>query len=187
MKRLGLLAILCLLTTSLYAQTGQLISGAGSNGPVAVVTADNSVAVSLSATNPTQIVAASTGLSIYVTGFGLTIGTTAATAQTVQFVYGTGTNCATGQTVMTGALSGATLVSSSGDNLPTYVTYGGGVGMVAKTPASQALCLKLTGTQPVGGIVSFAQFFWSEAYDYEAWPLPAFLRRQFKDHLGAVE
>lgn len=131
----------------------------GSNGVATLSMADLSASVSLAAATTTEIIPLAASESIYVTGYGLTISTTGATAQTVQFVYGTGTNCATGATVITGAMTGATLMSSSGVNAPVVITQGGALGAIFQpVPASNALCLKTTGTQGVGWYVSYTQY-----------------------------
>jgi hypothetical protein len=59
------------------------------------------------------------------------------TTPTFSLVYGTGTNCATGQTVLLGAWTTAA---------NTVYTFSGPVGIV---PSGQALCYLDTGTTPV--------------------------------------
>jgi len=69
-------------------------------------------------------------------------------AGTFAFVYGTGSNCATGQTAITGALNIATNAS---------LTQTGMNGSVFRTASANALC----GTAATGtgtGYVTYAQF-----------------------------
>lgn len=110
-------------------------------------------AASIDITTPstTQIVGAISGQSVYIEGFGLTIAVSSASAQTVQFVYGTGTNCATGATVLTGALTGNT---TSPINL---FPYAAAQSFLFNAPASQAVCIRTTGSQAVEGWVTFRQ------------------------------
>lgn len=105
-----------------------------------------SVAVFAGAASTTQQVALQTGLSIYVCGYQLS---QIATAGTVQWVYGTGANCVTGTTNLTGAM---------GVTASQPFTYGTGGATVMKTPQSQELCITATGTGgTVSGIVTFIQ------------------------------
>lgn len=124
-----------LITTTAWAQEAR----------AAQLTCDRSVAISGNTLGTTQIVAAATGQRIYLCGFVLTGGG----ATTAQFVSGTGTNCATNTTTLTGALE-------LGDN--TAVAYGGGVGFVARTAAGHALCWTNGAAVQVSGLVTYAQF-----------------------------
>lgn len=113
---------------------------------VPAVQAASSIAINgLAAGGPTQIVAASTGKWIYITSFDF-VSTAAAT---VQLVYGTGTNCATGTTNLTGAYGMSTF---------TVITKGNGLSGVLFVPSGNALCITVTGTGPVNGSLSYAQF-----------------------------
>lgn len=115
----------------------------------------NSAAISLASATVTQLIPAVTGQKITITGYGITIGTTLASANTVQLVYGTGTNCASGQTVITGGVSGGTIASLTGDNLPTLFSDP----QIYQIPASQAVCVITTGTQAVSGGLSYGTSF----------------------------
>lgn len=100
----------------------------------------------VSSTATTQIIPAVAGSKTYlcVWNFGIT-----GTTPTYQWSYGTGTNCGTGNTVLTGA-TGAT--ASSTVTSPPFE----GTQLVA--PASQAVCMTLTGTTPGAvGYVAFRQ------------------------------
>jgi hypothetical protein len=90
---------------------------------------------SVSVTADTELVALTSGQTIFLCGSSLTLG---GTAPTVAFVYGTGTTCGTGQTSLTGAIN------------PTaglILNLGWG-GTVFSTAVSNALCILITGTTP---------------------------------------
>jgi len=130
-----------------------------SGGLSAVTVATTSATVSIAAATTTQLIPLSGTTSIYVTGYGLTVAATTATADTVQFVYGTGSNCVSGQVALTGAMTGGTYTNgANGLNTPVILNYGSGVGLAFKTVAGQALCMKTTGTQNVSGLISFTQY-----------------------------
>jgi hypothetical protein len=99
-----------------------------------------SSAVISNVTTLAQIVALSAGQAIYVCG--VAVGTT--TAGTVTLEYGTGTNCGTGGTALTGAI-------------PTAVAIGnlGWGGTIVTAPVGKALCL--VATTAAYGVVSYVQ------------------------------
>src|SRR6185437_13159894 len=76
-------------------QTG----GKGSGDTKAFLNCDGYAFYDASTNGATQLVALSAGKTIFVCGYTFTSSST--TANTVKLVYGTGTNCATGQTAMT--------------------------------------------------------------------------------------
>lgn len=106
----------------------------------------SSVAVNISSATTTQLVALSGSTSVYVCGFAASmLGTTpAATLE-----YGTGTNCGTGTTTLTGAIaptSGSFVLLNVGG--PTVVTGASG----------NALCLLSGGTTPsIQGVLTYVQ------------------------------
>src|SRR6185369_1952123 len=107
--------------------------------------ADNSVAISAVGATTSQIIALSAGKKIVVTGWAIS----ASVAGTFKCVYGTGTNCATGTTSLTGAFNLAAngFAASPGSPSPQF-----------SVPAGNALCLIGTGTsQSLNGYVSFTQ------------------------------
>jgi hypothetical protein len=91
----------------------------------------NSVAVNIGAATTLELISLTAGQRIYPCGYIVTAGA----AGTFQLVTGTGTNCAVGQTPLTGAFTTLT-----GTPLP----YIGGM-MVLKVPVSQAVCGITTG------------------------------------------
>ena len=98
----------------------------GSSGVSFPPAADNSAFLNMTTATTTQIVALSSGKAIYVSSYDLNAnGTT-----TANFVYGTGTNCATGTTAITSTLN---LTAQAG------IARGSGLVTLFKVPASNAL------------------------------------------------
>lgn len=120
-----------------FPATQQVSAGAGfPTAPTA------SASVSDATSGLTQIVAAVSGKAIYVTGYTLIVNASVS----AQWEYGTGVNCATGTTALTGAMSFA---ANSGATA--------GQGNTLFIPAGDALCLNLGGAVQVSGSVSYAQ------------------------------
>ncbi len=117
----------------------------GSSGLMGHIGCDNSVVYDASTSGSTQLVALSSGKTIYVCGFVLFSAGTA----NVDLRYGTGTNCATGPTKITPAFQ---LTAQTG------AAYGNGEGVVAKTAASNALCVNSSAAIAVQALVTYAQF-----------------------------
>lgn len=126
-------------------------------GPVAVcylnaqggctpaVQANASVKIDTAAAATAQIVALTTGKVIYVTSFNIFAGGTG----TIKFVYGTGTNCGTGTTDLTGAYAMKD---------QAFVSVGNGLGAVLVPPVSNALCITTSATVQMSGSVSYNKF-----------------------------
>jgi hypothetical protein len=104
-----------------------------------------SAAINVSTATATQLVALSSGKSIYVSAYSVVV----AAADNVTLEYGTGTNCAAGATVLTGAMSFA---ANGG------ISVGSGVAPVLVVPASNALCIVTSAAVQASGSVSYAQF-----------------------------
>lgn len=121
--------------------SNNLVSGLGD---VCAVYPHSSIPLTFSAaTALTQQIALSAGKAIYVCGYTFV---TAATS-TIQFEYGTGTNCATNPTVLSGQY-----IASSTIALPATSTL-----MV--TPVGVELCAVTTGaTGAANGWLSYVQF-----------------------------
>ena len=64
-------------------------------------------------------------------------------------VYGTGTNCGTGTTSLTGAYP---LIAQAG------ISKGNGMGIVLVIPVSNAVCVTTSGSSQLSGSMSYAQF-----------------------------
>lgn len=112
---------------------------------VALIQASSSVAVSMNTATTTQMVALSGSTLIYVTSFDVIAGGTT----NVTFVYGTGSNCGTGTTSLTGAYP---LTAQSG------IAKGNGLGPVLVVPAGNALCVTNSAAQQISGSISYTQF-----------------------------
>jgi hypothetical protein len=95
----------------------------------------NGVLVSTSGTSAVQLVALVSGQKIY--PCALNVVGVSGTTPTFSLVFGTGTACATGQTVYLGAWTTAA---------NTVYSFNG---PMAPVPASQALCYLNTGTTPI--------------------------------------
>ena len=152
---------------------GPVTVATNSLGATAIVAADTSAPVNISSPATTQIVAAVASKTVHITGCGVTVSTSAATAQTFTIVQGTGTNCAVGQLTLAGPFTGGIQETLVAESLPTVITYGGGLGQIAQSQTSGAVCITTTGAQPVGGMLSFAQFFYlppSDEYAAEEEP-----------------
>ena len=92
-----------------------------------IVQTGASVPINISTATTTQLVAAVAGETIYVTAFDAVAGGTT----NFTFEYGTGSNCATGATPLTGAYG---LIAQFG------VAKGSGLGAVLIVPSGNALC-----------------------------------------------
>lgn len=107
--------------------------------------ATNSVPINISTATTTQLVALSSGKVIQITSYDVIAGGTG----NITFEYGTGTNCAGGTTILTGAFP---LTAQNG------VAKGTGIGPVLFVPASNALCALTTASVQMSGSLSYAQF-----------------------------
>lgn len=124
------------------ATMGMVFNSGGWDRPF---TCPNTAVINVAAAATTQLVALSGSTVIRVCSFAIT-GDTAATTAT--FVYGTGTNCGTGTTSITGAMrmvDEGNIVMSSGN------------GSLFRGLAANALCLTAA-TGAVTGFVTYAQY-----------------------------
>ncbi len=101
-----------------------------------------SAAISTSASGDTQIVALSGATRVRICH----ISWASASAINVKFTYGTGANCGTGTADLTGAYQN---VATGALDFP--------VSQLA-APASQALCINLSGAVATAGVILYAQF-----------------------------
>jgi hypothetical protein len=85
------------------------------------------------------------GQSIYVTEFNVVAGGTG----NITFEYGTGSNCGTGTTALTGAYN---LTAQNG------LAPGGGTSTILKVPAGNALCALTSANVQMSGSVAYQQF-----------------------------
>ena len=113
-----------------------------------------SAVVSITTATTTQIVPLVAGQSVYICGGVLTIAPSATTADTATLVYGTGTNCATGLTALSGAFGAGDLTTAA----PPIVVPLASSGIVTSAPAGKALCLTSAGaTVNIQGVISYVQ------------------------------
>lgn len=135
-------------TVAAAANPGLVVSVSpnGNNPCQSPSAALQSANVSLSGTTDTQIVALSGSTKIYICS--MVVGWGGGTTPTFALEYGTGTNCATGKTVITPATA---LTASVPNSFPYPLAF-------FVTPSGQALCYVLTGTSPTGKLlVSYIQ------------------------------
>lgn len=109
------------------------------------IQASKSVAISIASSTTTQLVALATNQAIYITSFDFMGSST----NNVTLVYGTGSNCATGQVALTGAYP---LTTQAG------LAKGNGLGPVLYIPKGNALCITTSDSGQLSGSVSYVQF-----------------------------
>jgi len=141
MKRILFIAAIVLLSAQAHAQintsspqpvTITTVGGNPCQNPAAIL---NSVPVTTSGTTAVQVVALSGATKIYICS--LTVIGQSGTTPTFSMVQGTGTNCATGQTVVVPAFA------TPANTLFSFATP------VSAGAAGNALCYLQTGTTPV--------------------------------------
>ena len=121
-------------------------NGANTGGSLTgIVQAGVSVPINISSATTTQLVAAASGKTIYITAWDVI----AAGSGSIMLEYGTGLNCGSGTTALTGSYS---LAAQFG------IAKGNGLGPVFVVPASNALCALTSATVQMSGSVSFTQF-----------------------------
>lgn len=138
-------AVFCLPTTAQAQQTIRPCHTSNGANCIPEFGASNSVPISVAAATTTQLLALVTGSRIYITSYDFM----AAGTNAVKLVYGTGSNCGTGTTDLTGAYP---LIAQAG------ISKGNGLGAILFLPVSNALCITTSGTGQVSGSVSYAQF-----------------------------
>jgi hypothetical protein len=146
---------------SLDTAGGLRVSGAGQNGAVKVTVITNSSNTELiqatastpisftAAGGPTQIIAASGSKVIYITHWDVV----ASGAGTFALVTGTGSNCGTNTTYLTGAASHPLSFAANGG-----ISAGSGLGPILVTGAGGEVCAITTGAVDFSGSISYAQF-----------------------------
>ncbi len=147
MKKLFVLLLWALICPQLALAQGpqRLCYTTDGQNCVPAVQASNSAAISISTATTTQLVAAVTGKRIFVTAWDVIAGGTG----NFTLVYGTGSNCGTGTTSLTGAYP---LTAQAG------ISKGNGLAVVFPLPASNALCATTSQAVQMSGSVSYAQF-----------------------------
>jgi hypothetical protein len=138
--------------SNLYtAITGAIPSGGNTIGAVGADPSlgkgtPSSAAISMSTATTTQFVATLSGITkIYITSFDVIAGGTT----NVTLVYGTGSNCGTGTTSLTGAYP---LTAQAG------ISKGSGVAAVLVVPGGNNFCVTSSQSVQVSGSVSYQVF-----------------------------
>jgi len=133
-----------------------MLKGGNGSGPIIAdptspASCTGSKVISVAAAGTSQLVALAAGKTVYVCGFSVNVVNVKTTDTTFSFVYGTGSNCGTGTTALTGAYQ-----PSAGS------TVNGGAGSVGtsfQTAVANALCITVVGTTPnVQGFLEYVQF-----------------------------
>lgn len=146
MKKLLALFILLFSFNVANAQsTQQLCYTSDGSNCIQAVASYKSLKIAVSSATTAEIIAAGSGTTIYVSNWNVI----SSAAGTLKFVYGTGTNCGTGTTDLTGAYTFGT---------STVISVGNGVGVVLAVPPSNALCITSTSTVNAQGSLSYSQF-----------------------------
>lgn len=123
----------------------QGVASPSASGPAPVSSATDTVAVNMSTATTTQIVALSSGQKIYVSGGAIVSSGT----NTITLKYGTGANCGTGTTSLTGPMA---------FTAQTGVGFNSGFGASVVVPAGNALCITTSAAVQLSGWMSYAQY-----------------------------
>jgi hypothetical protein len=141
LRRVLALALAAAAVLAVPPARGQIsISGSASG-----LACNSSQAISTASSGTTQIVALTSGATIYVCAWDVVADGTVA----VKWQYGTGSNCGTGTTDIDGARG---FIVNSG------IAKGSGFGTLFKTAVSNALCINLNAAVGARGSVTYAQF-----------------------------
>lgn len=133
MKRI-LSLILCLLALPALAQS-----------PLMATLSQSTTFLNASSISTTKVITAKTGLATYITFAAIS----AVGANTVKFIYGTGTNCATGSTDLTAAQN---------INGTTTLSLGNGAAPIIIVPVSVDVCIAVTTGNATAITLSYTQF-----------------------------
>jgi len=125
---------------------GAILSSSQNTDPsgTPILQSSASSPINISTATTVQIVPLISGNSILVTSYDIIAGGTG----TFGFVYGTGTNCGTGQQPLTGAYP---LASQAG------IAKGNGSGVILKVPQGNALCATTSAAVQMSGSLSYIQ------------------------------
>jgi hypothetical protein len=141
-------------TTATSAQAVQGVTGgvpmptnaANTGGSLtSIIQAGASVPINISTATTTQLVAAVTGKSIYVTAWDVIANGTG----NITLEYGSGSNCGTGTAALTGTYN---LAAQFG------IAKGNGLGPVLVVPPGNALCALTSAAVGMSGSLSYTQF-----------------------------
>lgn len=139
------LLVLALLSCASLVATAQVALN-----PCTTSAVRSSATVAITTATTTEIVPLVASQTIYVCEVSLTISQVVTTANTIKFVYGTGSACATGTTNLTGTFGAGGITAG----IPISVNTGG-----FKTISGNALCATTTigATAFFHGVVSYIQ------------------------------
>ncbi len=140
-----ILALLMGVSTSFAQNRARLCYTTTGNNCVEAIQGSASKPISQTSASTVEIIPLVATKSIYITSFDFMSGGTL----NATLVYGTGTNCGTGTTALTGAYP---LIAQAG------ISKGNGVGIILVVPVSNAVCLTASGSSQVSGSISYAQF-----------------------------
>lgn len=114
----------------------------------------SSAIINISTATTTQLVALSGSTVVYVCSFAMTISQVVTTANTIKFVYGTGSNCGTGTTDLTGAFGTGGITAA-----PPITVSMTSSGSILRTAVGNALCATTTigGSASFSGVVTYVQ------------------------------
>lgn len=115
------------------------------SGGTPPIVCNASAVIDTAAAGNVQLVALTATQTIYVCAYTMVADGTVA----VQFIYGTGTACATGEIDLTGPMA---FVVNSG------ASAGSGTGVLFQTAVSNALCIELSAAVGIRGSVSYTKF-----------------------------
>jgi hypothetical protein len=133
-------------TGSAPPANGNYIATRQTGNLTGLISCDSSIVYDASTTGSTQLVALTSGQTIYICGYDITIGST---ATNVKLTYGTGTACATGLTSLTPAFQ----IAANGGVVHASPLWGG-----MKTAASNALCINASAANAVQAVVYYTKF-----------------------------
>jgi hypothetical protein len=125
------------------------VTFASDKHPCADASQVSSAVISTASSGNVELVAISGSTIVYVCGFDVT----SQADVSIQFVSGTGTACATGETNKTGVYP---LVAASGAGLRGIARTNGG-SVQFKGAAGEAMCIELSGAVQVDGLLTYVQ------------------------------
>jgi len=138
-------------TNAIHTQPGTGAQWAmGGANALPLIVCNESVPISTASSGNVELVALTGGQIVYVCGFDVT----SQADVSVQFISGTGTACATGETNKTGTYP---LIVAGGTGL-RGIQRGGGVSTLFRGAAGEAVCIELSAGVQVDGLLTYAKF-----------------------------
>lgn len=115
------------------------------SGSAPAIACNLSASIDTASSGNVEVVALTASQTIYICSYQMVADGVVA----VQWIYGTGTACATGETNLSGPMA---FVANSG------ISAGSGYGVLLQTAVSNALCIELSAAVGIRGSVSYAKF-----------------------------